>query len=227
MGIDDINNSNVIKMWLDNEKMATERYYKGNPDSLIPLFEKELRNLGFEFETSNQTLGFIPKHKKAILPIAIKYYQLAKKLEKPNEQNHFMRFFGIKGLDCVVPMLLEDYYSEKTEDLTRWFISDCIYQIRSRNFVKEYLEIVSNRMFIRNRQMIILLLGKLREESAIPTLINLLDDEEVCLQAICALSEFKREEFRCYFERFQNSTHSGWRKYAKMAINKLDSLIEK
>ena len=55
MGIEDINNNpNMIKMWLDNEKIAEEQYYKDNPDSLISLFEKELRDLGFEFETSNQ-----------------------------------------------------------------------------------------------------------------------------------------------------------------------------
>ena len=178
--------------------------------------------MGFEFETSNQAIGFIPKHKKVILPIATKYYQLAKALEKPNEQNYFMRFLCIKGLDDVIPMLLEDYYSEKTADLTRWFISDCIYQIQSKSFVREYLDIVSNRMFGRNRQMVILLLGKLNEESAIPTLIDLLEDEEVRLHAISALGEFKREEFRCYFERFQNSTHPGWRKYAKSAIKKLN-----
>ena len=223
MSIDDINNNpNMIKMWIDNEKAAEEQYYKDKTDSLIPFFEKELRNLGFEFETSNQAVGFIPKHKKVILPIATKYYQLAKELEKSNEQNFFMRFLCIKGLDDVIPMLLEDYYSEKTADLTRWFISDCIYQIRAKSFVKEYLDIVSNRMFGRNRQMVILLLGKLKEESAIPTLIDLLEDEEVRLHAISALGEFKREEFRCYFERFQNSTHPGWRKYAKAALKKLN-----
>ena len=90
MSIEDINNNpNMIKMWLDNEKAAEEQYYKDNTDSLIPLFEKELRDLGFEFETSNQAVGFIPKHKKVILPIATKYYQLAKELGKPNEQNYF------------------------------------------------------------------------------------------------------------------------------------------
>lgn len=212
----------MVKMWIDNEKAAEEQYYKDNTDSLIPLFEKELRDLGFEFETSNQAVGFIPKHKKVILPIAAKYYQLAKDIEKPNEQNYFMRFLCIKGLDDVIPMLLEDYYFEKTADLTRWFISDCIYQIRSKNFLREYLDIVSSRRFGRNRQMIVLLLGKLKEEIAIPTLIDLLEDEEVRLHAICALGEFKREEFRCHFERFQNSTHPGWRKYAKAALKKLN-----
>ncbi len=223
MGVEDINNNpNMIRMWLDNGKAAEEQYYKENTDSLIPLFEKELRDLGFKFETSSQAVGFIPKHKKVIVPIATKYYQLARELEKTNEQNYFMSFLCIKGLDDVIPMLLKDYYFEKTADLTRWFISDCIYQIRSKNFVKEYLDIVSSRRFGRNRQMIVLLLGKLKEESAIPTLIDLLEDEEVRLHAISALGEFKREEFRCYFELFQNSTHPGWRKYAKSAIKKLN-----
>ena len=217
------NDPRFIELLVDHAKTASEQYYAKNPDSLIPDFEKELRNMGFEFEISNQTLGFMPKHKNIILPIAIKYYQLAKQLQKYNEQNHFLSFFQFKGIEEVVPMLIEDYYSEKTQDLTRWFISDCIYQIRSKSFVKEYLDIVSSRIFGRNRQMIVLLLGKLKEERAISTLLDLLEDEEVRLHAICALGEFKREEFRCHFERFQNSTHPGWRKYAKKALKKLNS----
>lgn len=223
MSINDvINNPKAKKNWIERAKKNEDNYRKKHPDSLIPLFENELRKAGFEFEISNQTLGFMPRNKKTILPIAIKYYLLAKKQNKIDEQNHFLSFFQFKGFEEVVPILIEDYYSEETQDLSRWFISDCIYQIRSKNFVKEYLDIVSSKMFGRNRQMIVLLLGKLKEESAIPTLIDLLEDEEVRLHAISALGEFKREEFRCYFERFQNSTHPGWRKYAKSAIKKLN-----
>ena len=70
--------------------------------------------------------------------------------------------------------------------------------------MQDYLRIVSDPTFGRNRQMLVLLLGKLKEESAIPVLIDLLEDEEVRLHAISALGQFKREEFRGYFERFQN-----------------------
>ena len=177
MSIDVINkNPKALRAWIERAKKEAEEYYKKHPDSLIPCFENELRKAGFEFEISNQTLGFMPKHKAIILPIAIKYYQLAKKQNKPNEQDHFMSFFHFKGIEEVVPMLIEDYYSEETLNLTRWFISDCIYQIRSKRFVKEYLDIVINRVFGDNRRMIVLLLGKLKEESAIPTLIDLLED---------------------------------------------------
>ena len=53
-------------------------------------------------------------------------------------------------------------------------------------------------------------------------MINLLEDEGVRLQAIAALGDFKQENLRPYFERFQNSTHPGWRKYAKSALKKLN-----
>ena len=167
----DVRNPFVARIMLENEKSKAKLYYKENPGSLIPLFEKELKDLGFEFETSSQTFGFVPKYKNVIVPIAFKYYQLAKEMNMPNEQNHFIGFFRIKGLDEIVPLLLSDFYSDKTTNLTRWLISD----------------------------------------------------EEVRLQAICALSEFKRKDFRCYFERFQSSTNAGWRKYSKKAIQKLDS----
>lgn len=226
MGINDTySESNVIKMRIHNEKEAAERYYIENPDSLIPLFERELRELGFDFEVSSQTFGLIPKYKKDILPIAVRYYQLAKKHKKTNEQMHFMGFFRIKGFDDIVPMLLEDYCSEETDDLTRWFISDCLYYIRSKKFIREYQIISSNRLFGINRQMIVLLLGKLKDDTSVPILIALLEDEEVRLQAICALGEYKRESFRCYFERFKDDTHPGWRKYARAALKKLDNAI--
>lgn len=226
MGINDTySESNVIKMRIHNEKEAAERYYIENPDSLIPLFERELRELGFDFEVSSQTFGFIPKYKKDILPIAVRYYQLAKKLKKTNEQIHFMGFFRIKGFDDIVPMLLEDYYSKEADDLTRWFISDCLYCIRSKKFIREYQKISSNKLFGINRQMIVLLLGKLKDDTSVPILIALLEDEEVRLQAICALGEYKRESFRCYFERFKDDTHPGWRKYARAALKKLDNAI--
>ena len=84
--------------------------------------------------------------------------EIAKEMNMPNEQNHFIGFFRIKGLDEIVPLLLSDFYSDKTTNLTRWLISDCIYQIKSKQFIEEYLNIASNRAFGINRQMIILLL---------------------------------------------------------------------
>ena len=72
--------------------------------------------------------------------------------------------------------------------------------------------------------MLILLVGKLKVEEAIPILIELLDDDIVSLQAICALGDFRKEEFRPYFEKYANCNHSGLRKYSKLSLKKLDGV---
>ena len=55
----DVRNPFVARIMLENEKSKAKLYYKENPGSLIPLFEKELKDLGFEFETSSQTMSRI------------------------------------------------------------------------------------------------------------------------------------------------------------------------
>ena len=214
-------NTNLINLMIENEKKANEKYFENNPDSLIILFERELKELGYEFEVTSQILGFMPQHKKVIVPIAIKYYQLAKKDSKDDEQKHFLDYFHFKGIEEVVPMLIDDFCSVEVNDSIKWSIADCLYQIRSKKFVKNYLDIISSAQYGKNRQMVILLVGKLKIEDSIPILIELLEDEEVRLHAICALGDFKRKEFRVYFERFVNDKHPGWRKYAKAALKKI------
>ena len=214
-------NSNpaLVNSIINNAKNSYKDYYRGHPDSVIPQFERELREMGFRFEITDQIRGFMPKHKETILPIAIRYYQQAREYEKP----FFLNFFRFKGCDIVVPMLLKDYRNKEVSDSTRWFIADCLFQICSKDHSKEYVDIVSDASYGQNRQMLILLLGKLKDENAIPVLIELLEDEGVRLHAISALGEYRKEELRKYFERFQNSTHPGWKKYSRIALKKLET----
>lgn len=214
----DINsNPSLVKRMIERYK-ANEEQMKKNPDSILLNFKQELLNLGFNFQVLNQAESLLPKYKDTVLPVVIKYYKMAK---LKNEKQYLLGWFHHKGLEEVVPMLLEDYYSNNS-DIDKWAIGDRLYQIRSKKYIDDYLKIISDSSYGQDRQMIILLVGKLKAENAIPILIDLLEDEEVRLHAIDALGQFKREEFRCYFERFQDSTHPGWRKYAKKAINKLN-----
>lgn len=212
------NNSNVF---LSNQllKQYTEddSQLQNVPGSILLDFKEDLHNLGFSFQVLNQAEALMPKHKDTILPIVIKYYKAA---TIPSEKQYLLKWFHHRGLDEVIPMLIEDYYSP-CSDTARWAIGDRLYEIRSKHYVKEYIKMITNPKFGIARQMVVLLLGKLKEESAIPTLIDLLKDEEVRLHVISALSEYKREEFRQYFEKFQDSTHPGWRKSARAALRRL------
>jgi hypothetical protein len=216
----DINsNPALVKRMIELEKQDDKRYYAEHPDSLIPPFEQELRELGYEFEVSSQIKGFMPKHKETILPIAIKYYQQAK---YDNEKNHFLSFFHFKGFEEVVPMLLDDFYSPDTSRLTREFISDTLYQIRSKKYIDDYLKILSNPEYEHYCLFITLLVSSLKVEAAIPIFIKMLDNEKICALGVRALGNYNRTEFRSYFERFENDKRSDVRKYAKAALKKLE-----
>ena len=107
----DINsNPALIKQIIENSKKASESFLAEHPDSMIPPFEQELRNLGFQFEISEQIKHFLPKYKKVILPIAVKYYQQA---IHDTDKNFFISLFHYKGFDEVIPMLLGDFYFSK------------------------------------------------------------------------------------------------------------------
>lgn len=215
----DINsNPDLVKRMIDRYKENEEQLRK-NPDSILLDFKQELLDLGFDFQVLNQAESFLPKHKDTILPVVIKYYKMAK---LKNEKQYLLGWFHHRGLDEVVPLLLEDYFSDDP-DVDRWEIGDRLYQIRSKKHIADYLKIIANASYGQDRQMVILLVGKLKAEVAIPVLIDLLEDEGVRLQAIAALGDFKRGDLRPYFERFQNSKHPGWRKYAKSALKKLDA----
>lgn len=215
----DINsNPSLVKHLLEQYK-DEEKKLEGDPNSVLLAFKQELLDLGFRFQVLNQAEGFMPKHKDSILPIVIKYY---KKARLKREKQYLLKWFHHRGLEEVVPMLLEDYCSDDP-NVDRWAIGDCLYQIRSKKHIADYLKIIANASYGQDRQMVILLVGKLKAEVAIPVLIDLLEDEGVRLQAIAALGDFKRGDLRPYFERFQNSKHPGWRKYAKSALKKLDA----
>ena len=221
------NNPAFLKKFIEDRKKEDEKYFKEHPDSLIIPFLNELRELGFEFEHAPEGSGLETKYKKVIIPIVLKYYAEAKRLKKENERLYFMGYFHCKGADYIVPMLLEDYRFPETTQQILWAISDCLYTIRAMKYVDEYIELVSDKHYGINRQMIILLLGERKVEKAIPVLISLLDDEDVRLHAISALGCFKREEFRPYFERYSGERKAGYGKYARQAIKKLDNLKSK
>lgn len=213
----DINsNPDLVKRMIERYK-ASEEQMKKNPDSILLDFKQELLNLGFNFQVLNQAESLLPKYKDTVLPVVIKYYKMAK---LKNEKQYLIGWFHHKGLEEVVPMLLKDYRSNNS-DIDKWAIGDRLYQIRSKKYIDDYLKIISDSSYGQDRQMIILLVGKLKVEAAIPILIDLLEDEGVRLQAIVALGDFKREDLRPYFERFQNAKHPGWRKYAKAALKKI------
>lgn len=216
----DINsNPTLIRQIIENSKKTSERYLTEHPDSVIPLFEQELRNLGFQFEISDQIKQFLPKHRKIILPIAIKYYQ---QVTYNNEKNFFISLFHYKGFEEVVPMLIRDFYSDKTPRLTRELIGETLRAIRSKKHVDDYLKIIASPQYGLARAPIFSLVGNLKVKQAIPILIHLLEaDNEFAPCALQTLAAYKRSEFKPYFDHFINSPDEHLRQIASVALKNL------
>lgn len=217
----DINsNPALIKQIIENSKKASESFLAEHPGSMIPPFEQELRNLGFQFEISEQIKHFLPKYKKVILPIAVKYYQQA---IHDTDKNFFISLFHYKGFDEVIPMLLDDFYSEKVSSLTRQFIGETLRAIHSEKYIDDYLKIIESPQYGIARAPIFSLVGSFKVDQAIPILVKLLDDdEEFAACALQTLGAYKRLELRPCFEHYIDSPDIRLRKIAKAALKKLE-----
>ena len=220
-------NPKILRAWIDGNKELYEEYLAANPSSLFPAFLKEIRDAGIEFEVGEQILDYMPERKRDIVPIAMNYCILSRASKNEEEERHFLEFFNYEGLDEVVQLLLDRFCSDDTSELTRELIAECLYTIRSKEYLKECSYIITQPSFGKHRRLIILLLGELKSTTVIPDLVKLLEDETVRTHTIAALSKFEREDFRPLFERFKDAEHPGWRKYSREAIAQLDKLKNK
>ncbi len=213
------NNSDLVKKMVNSSKEALEQYCAKYPDSLIPQFELELFNLGFHFEIPEQVKQFLPKHKNKILPIAIKYYKLS---TYDNEKHFFISLFHYKGFDEVVPILLDDFFSDNTSQLTRQFIGESLRVICSKKYIDDYLKIISSSKYGIARMPFFSLVDALKIDKAIPVLIDLLkSDCEFTTCILKSLSVYKCQELKPYFEQFLNCTDKNIIKIARAGLKKL------
>lgn len=188
-----------------------------DPNSVLLEFSCELKEMGFEFPTIYHAISYTKTHGAQVVPVAWKYYQ---KATERNERSYLLGWITKEVASSAVPALLRDFYAETNEQM-RWAIADALYTLASKKYKKEYINIIANPEYGISRQMLVLLVGKLKIEEAIPTLVTLLDDDSVTAHALIALGKYKKPEFREYFERFIDSPNKLWRKEAKKALKKL------
>lgn len=96
----------------------------------------------------------------------------------------------------LIPVLLSQFEETTFEDY-RWAIGDSLYRIGyCDTYYNDYVSIVENCKYRESRQMVILLLGKSKQEKACGILLSLLnkDNIEVLLHTVSALKFFKRIE---------------------------------
>lgn len=185
-------------------------------ESLMAQLIKEANDFGFEVEEYNH-LDAIKRKIRILIPILIKYLDL---FESRNYKNAIVGLLGVKGFNEATEILLSKY-NDKNCNINKWSVGDALYSIQDKRFDDEYIDIVKDKSNGTSRQMIVILLGKLRCEKAIPVLIDLLHDDDVDGHAIMALGYFRNNQLIQYIEPFLNHEKKWIRKEAEKAINKI------
>lgn len=101
-----------------------------------------------------------------------------------------------------------------------WEYGDLLYKIGNFNYLHDYLELVKDKSLGSDRQMLLLLLGKSKNKTVIPVLIELLSDNSVCGHALDALSNFSGNEIEESMLKYSKSDITWVRNIAKRYLDK-------
>jgi hypothetical protein len=164
-----------------------------------------------------------PKH-KGLIPVLLKYFH---EFETDNYKSLIVSALSVKGFTDATEALLNEYYSASNDEEHKWAISYAFSIIMDIRYEEKYIEIINDKKHSKNRGEIVITLGKLKSEKALPVIIKLLDDEDVYRSALVALGNYKRPELKKYIEPFLNHEDSWTRKTAKKAIEKIEKANEK
>jgi len=160
----------------------------------------------------------IDKEHKYLVPILLKYL---KNSENADMKSFITRCLGVKGFTAATKTLLEEFYKTSSDFDLKWTIGNTFSIIQDKNAEDEIIKIVKDKKHGSERQMFVVTLGKIKSEKAIPVLIKLLQDDDVCGHAIMALSNFKDEKLIPHIEPFLTHEKTWIRKKAEKAIKRI------
>ncbi|KNF07338.1 HEAT repeat containing protein [Gottschalkia purinilytica] len=187
-----------------------------NDDQLCDEFVLELQEKIPEISDFND-IGRLRTCHKEVVPILLKYLD---KFEGSNYKEGIVRALGVKGFTEATETLIKEF-SSSNDRYYKWAIGDSLFMIQDKRFEDEYIEIVKNKKHGSARQMVVIGIGRIKSEKAIPILIDLLDDEEVNGHVIIALGYYKDPKLIKYIEPFIDHKEAWKRNEAKKALKKM------
>lgn len=189
-----------------------------NDEILMARLICEINSYGFEVQ-SYEELKSVKRKIKNTIPVLLKYLYL---FNGSSYTDAILRLLSVKGFNDATEELLE-VYNNKNSKIDKWVVGDALYSIQDKRYEDEYINIIDEKSNGTSRQMITILLGKIRCEKAISHLISLLQDEDVNGHAIIALGYFRNNELIKYIEPFLDHEKRWVRKEAEKAIKKITS----
>ncbi len=186
---------------------------------LDQLFQ-DIKANGYQDISSLNDLMRIDKRHRDLISVILSYID---QVDDVRDKETLIRSLGVKGFSEAVEPLIEEFRSNEC-DFCKWAIGNTLSIIKDKESIPELIQLASQREHGHSRQMIVVALGQMKAEEALPVLIDLLDDETVAGHAVSALSYFAKPELIPHLEPFTSHEKTWIRNEAKKAIKKLKKL---
>jgi hypothetical protein len=182
----------------------------------------DVEELGYEIITIDDLMK-IDKDNHDIIPIIQKHLS---KVTDEGDKQLLVRCLGLRGFTDVSNTLINEFNTASSEGY-KWVIGNSLSIIQDKSAVEDMVGIASNKEHGYTRQMVVVVLGKLKVKQAIPLLIELLKDEDVSGHSLMALSYFNDPSLIQYIEPLTTHKVTWIRNEAKKAIKKLEKTVRK
>lgn len=160
-------------------------------------FLKELNSYGYNFKTFND-VKTIYRDDKILIPVLLKYLD---EVEDIDDKEYLVRVLTKESYFEVTERLLQEFFLSNNY-FYKWAIGNALYIIEDERFIDEYIDIIKDCSHGTARQMLVLLLGKLRNERAKDALIKILHEDGVTPHAIGSLGKYKDKSLIPLLEYF-------------------------
>lgn len=197
---------------------AKKNSFYDDPRSIAKKYDDFLATNGI-YHSSNRIL--FEKDIKGHTELCEYILELYGEAQLDNERLALLEDLAVIGYNRnhLAELAIEAFYSEN--ELTNlWEYGDLLYSLKNYNYLSQYIEIIRNKAFRSSRQMVVLLVGKSKQENVIPVLIDLLDDPTVQGHALDALSNFPGEHIGQIMNQYKNCKVAWIREIARNYLKK-------
>jgi len=103
----------------------------------------------------------------------------------------------------------------------RWVIGNALAQVADDTVLDKIVELIRDKRFGRAREMVVVSLGNMKDESAVGVLIDLLDESDLVGHVVIALGKLRATKARARVEQLLKHETPWVRREAKRALAKM------
>jgi len=155
------------------------------------------------------------------VPILIKWLPV---VTNPGLKDDIARTLSSRLARAASKPLVEEFRRCKDQPGgLKWTLAAALSFAADDSVFEDLAELANDKRHGKNREMLAIALGNMRDARAVDVLIDLLSDNEIAGHAIIGLGNLRNRKARPYIEPFLTHPKTWWRNEAKKALAKIDT----